>query len=214
MAFLLRGTTGGDTNPVGLPPGTQPGDLIVVSTALDAGISDTRFSEITPGMHVGRATTLDAVTIDGSFGCVTLATFSGATVNAAVVAEGTGGGAIAVPVISGQLALLGQGALDLLGTSPTLSCPAGYSAGGGNTAGGWYSSRVDYWYDPAGSNSPTTDAVWSHGGISVRVLSAIPVGTGAPPCRLTGRGDSLGAGSGRIYPPGVTQQSGRLNGPY
>lgn len=36
----------------------------------------------------------------------------------------------------------------------------------------------------------------------------------APPCRITGRGDDLGRGSGRIVPRPKSQQSGRFRGFY
>lgn len=64
--------------------------------------------------------------------------------------------------------------------------------------------------DPSPANG-----VLSNGGAAWCLASLALRGYGvAPPARLYPRADSLGVGSGRIFPPGSTRQAGRLNGPY
>lgn len=96
------------------------------------------------------------------------------------------------------------------------------TAGGGGTS--QFSGTFASWSGIASTSATSTSAdttSWggadptNHFGVSSVIFALGPTPTDAPPCRLFPRGDGLGVGSGRHFPPSKSQQrSGRRFGYY
>lgn len=199
-----------------LPPEAQLGDLLVCADWNNT-FADPRLTKIeggaNDGVWVGYATTLDPLIVSGSGedGVTVCGVFASAPILRWEMSTGATSPATAPSVEASGTILVTTFTADGIGGNGGFALPPGYSPGSVATftiAG----IRVDYW----NGTSPSPTGAYAHDAVSEsgwRAVTIVPGSAQAPPCRLTGRGDSLGAGAGRIYPPGITQQAGRLHGP-
>ena len=223
-----------------LPTGTQVGDalILVVSkwwqrTTGIIAVTDSRFARIQEtsygSVYVGTASTLSPVTVSYSnfpapsyfnSSNIVIAAFYGPVDDAPTVATLSQGQALVTPAHSRPGGGAGAFAVvlgDWSGFPGINDGVAGYttitSAGGGARDYQWTGYRLDTGTPP--EESPVSATTVDVGGMVSLVGTLWPYTVGAPPCRLFPRGDGLGVGGGRHFPPPKSQQrSGRRFGYY
>ena len=238
MAIVWRGhrdASAGtvDVTSLALPTGTQVGDVLVFVANAGAGtitVADTRLSKVADldivgtgadnatnaEVWMGYATTLDALDV------TVTADFSGSAYQVVV-------GAIGNATYTAQRAQLSAPASE---PWPVPIAPAAKASLaviiGTHGVGSWSTNPIPNWtrtyiagayrHITIATADPGADSECSWDGSMIptrQVVVRLNPLLVAPPCRLFPRGDGLGVGSGRRFPPPKSQQkSGRRFGYY
>lgn len=220
MAITVRGTSSfygfaGATTTLALPTGTEIGDYLVLCVTTDVPPTDNRLTAITDNVWTGVATHLADLSVVASTGYWSAAAaaflpldLTGETDSIA----GSGGVGFPMPSVDAPAAIAGLAASYSV-VDGSIAPPEGYQTIVSTGPGKAHSSLAIWHGTPPSPPEDVTGGAWpSNVGWAVTTIGV--QGVIAPPARLFPRADHLGVGSGRIWPPAGTRQSGRLNGPY
>ncbi|HKY58316.1 MAG TPA: hypothetical protein VJL80_09785 [Aeromicrobium sp.] len=210
-----------------VPSGTALGDMLLYAANPGSSVDDARFTQVAERVWVCEAlpTLASYLTPHTSFSIYQQVSWnSPAPARLGEATEVSGSGPVISIPAARSLAALCVITYTCLTTDPFgfIDTPEGYlvgSWGPARTGSGAPGARREVRIalrqavsTPAPASTVTingsTEADWQ-----VAVIPFINRRR-APACRKTGRGDHQGIGSGRIFPPPITQQSGRLTGPY